>query len=183
MTSGCPRGKAQCGPARSAVLIVAFALNGCVSSGHPAREKVNAPSFDAAAFFTGKTEGRGRLKIAFRSSDATLVEGIGRVGADHTIMLDQTVRRGDRAAIHRRWQLREDRQGHYIGTLSDADGPVIGTVSGNQLHLAFAMKGDLKANQWLYLAADGQSARNVMIVAKFGMPVARLDETIVRIGR
>ena len=42
------------------------------------------------------------------------------------------------------------------------------------------MKGGLKAEQWLYLKRGGQVAENVMVIRKFGIPVARLTETITR---
>ena len=45
---------------------------------------------------------------------------------------------------------------------------------------SFAMKGGLKAEQWLYLKRGGQVAKNVMVIRKFGIPVARLTETITR---
>ena len=42
------------------------------------------------------------------------------------------------------------------------------------------MKGGLHAQQWLYLQPGGQVARNRMVVTKFGVPVASLDETITK---
>lgn len=53
-----------------------------------------------------------------------------------------------------------------------------GEVTGNLLHLAFSMKGGLRAQQWLYLQPGGQVSRNRMLITKFGLPVASLDETI-----
>lgn len=155
-------------------------LSGCVSTDKLAREQTSGPQFDAAAFFTGHTEGKGTLKVVLRRAESTLVEGNGSVRTDRTIILDQTVRRGNHASTHRQWVLHPNGPDRYLGTLSDAVGPVIGTVSGNRLQLAFAMKGGLSAKQWLYLEQDGGVARNVMIVSKLGLPVARLDETITR---
>jgi hypothetical protein len=42
-------------------------------------------------------------------------------------------------------------------------------------------KGGLRADQWLTLQPGGAEVRNVMIIRKFGIAVARLDETIRRV--
>jgi hypothetical protein len=41
----------------------------------------------------------------------------------------------------------------------------------------------LQAEQFLALQPGGTVAQNVMIVRKMGVAVARLDETITRLGR
>ena len=80
----------------------------------------------------------------------------------------------------RQWRRRETTPGRYVGTLTDAVGPFAGATSGNALHLRFSAPGDEDYEQWLFLGADGQSARNLMTVRKWGIVVARLDETIVK---
>lgn len=159
---------------------VSLVTGGCVSVRHSAPQRPTAPAFDPIAFFSGATEGYGTLKIVLKGPQPTLVEGHGRIDGDGAITLDQTVRRGDTAPTRRTWHLRRVAAGRYTGTLTDASGPVSGEVSGNRLHLAFAMKGGTQAQQWLYLEPGGQAARNVMVVRKLGLPVARLDETIMR---
>ncbi len=57
-------------------------------------------------------------------------------------------------------------------------GPVSGEVTHNRLHLSFRMKGGFHAQQWLTMEPSGRSVRNVMVVRKFGIPVASLEETI-----
>ncbi|MBI0476974.1 DUF3833 family protein [Sphingomonas sp. MA1305] len=161
-------------------LLLALASAACVPSAHLQREQAAAPVFDPAAFFTGRTEGRGTLAVVFKGKQTTLVEGRGQIEPDGTIVLDQQVRRGQGAPSHRQWRLHPDGLGRYAGTLTDASGPVAGQVSGNRLHLSFPMKGGLRAQQWLYLQPGGQVARNRMVVTKFGIAVASLDETITR---
>lgn len=152
----------------------------CVPSGHLRGEQAFAPTFDPVAFFAGKTEGRGMLTILLRRPQPTLVEGKGTVTSDGTIRLSQEVSRGGAKPTNRTWRLRLVGPGRYAGSLTDATGLVSAQVSGNLLHIRFAMKGGLHAQQWLYLAADGQSARNRMVVTKWGLPVASLDEVIAR---
>ena len=60
------------------------------------------------------------------------------------------------------------------------DGPVTGEVTGHRLHLRFRLKSGLRAEQWLELQAGGRTALNRMVVTKWGVPVARLTETITR---
>ncbi len=159
----------------------ALAAAACVPSGHLAREQAPAPAFDPLAFFAGHTEGRGKLDVVLSGRKPTLVEGHGVVEPDGSIDLDQVVRRGDKPATRRTWHLYKTGPGRYAGTLSDASGPVAGEVAGNRLHLSFAMKGGLHAEQFLYLRPGGQVAQNRMIVSKLGIPVASLDETITRL--
>lgn len=172
---------ARIGVRTTGVLVVSLGVAACVSTPHVA--SAPAPRFDAVAFFAGRSEGKGVLKIALHRADTTLVEGSGRVTDDGGIVLDQTVQRQGKPATRRAWVLHPAGADRYTGTLSDAVGPVDGRVEGNVLHLRFAMKGGLQAEQFLALRPGGMVADNVMIVRKLGMPVARLDETITRLGR
>lgn len=169
-------------PPCTAALAAVFAISGCVPSDHLASAQAPAPVFDPVMFFAGHTEGRGTLAVAMRHRKPTLVDGHGIVTSDGGIDLTQDVRQGDGKPTHRTWHLRQIATGRYTGMLSDASGPVTGEVEGNCLHLRFAMKGGLRAQQWLYLEPGGQAAHNRMVVTKFGLPVASLDEKIVRIA-
>jgi hypothetical protein len=102
----------------------------------------------------------------------------GRTEPDGAIALEQTIWEEGKAARSRRWRLRQVAPGRYAGTLSDAAGPITGAVQGGRLHLRFAMRGGMKVDQWLTLAPDGRSARNLLRVRKLGVTVAALDETI-----
>jgi hypothetical protein len=155
-------------------------LAACVPAGHLDELARPAPVFDPVAFFTGHTRGVGTLKIVFSGPKQTLVEGHGHREGD-TLVLDQRVKKGDEAATTRQWRLRPAGNGRWTGTLTDASGPVTAEVSGNRLHIDFAMKGGTHAEQWLYLNARGDVATNRMVVTKFGIPVASLDETITHL--
>ena len=168
----------RCVVAAAAVL----PLGACVHSDHLTREQARTPRFDPAAFFAGTTEGRGSLKVMFKGRQQTLVTGQGTTTPDGGIVLEQQVRRGG-VSTRRTWRLRRTGPDSYAGTLSDASGAVAGKVTGNCLYLTFAMKGGLRARQWLYLQPGGQTARNRMVVTMLGVPVASLDETITRSAR
>jgi hypothetical protein len=141
------------------------------------------PVFFPGKFFEGGTEGIGSLKIMAGHRRQTLVRGIGRMDADGTLVLGQTVEQEGKPSKTREWRIRPLGGNLYAGSLTDASGPVQGIVSGNLLRLTFPMKGGLHADQRLYLAADGQSATNFMSVRKFGVVVARFVENIRRTGR
>ena len=165
---------------RSLMLLMALSLSACVASDHLVQELRPEPVFDAVAFFAGETRGEGALKIIFKPKVPAHVEGHGTIAADGSIVLDQDVRIGAAAPTHRTWHLQRIGRDRYTGTLTDAIGPVAGDVSNNRLHLSFAMKNGLHVQQWLYLQPGGQVARNRMVVTKFGVAVASLDEIIRR---
>lgn len=172
----------QCGNTgrMAAALALLAGLSGCVSAGRLPPARADASALDALAFFAGQSRGKGTLKIALRRPRAVVVASAGRWGSDGGLILDQTVALASQPTTQRQWHLRRDGPAGVAGSLSDAAGPVTGTIEGNRLHLRFTMKGGLRADQWLALQPGGQVLHNVMIVRKFGLPVARLDEVITR---
>lgn len=162
----------------ASLLAAPLLLPGCVSTPRVQQADASAPAFPVARFFAGRLEGEGVLRVMVGGSRAVRVSSLGRSEAGGTIRLDQTIREEGEPARTRTWRLREVAPGRYAGTLSDAAGPVVGEAAGNRLHLRFPMAGGMQAEQWLTLAPDGRSARNVLRVRKFGLTVAALDETI-----
>ncbi|MEG3164683.1 DUF3833 family protein [Sphingomonas sp. PB2P19] len=164
------------------IIALSTSVGACVPSGQLAQHQAAVPAFDPVTFFAGATEGRGSLKILTKHRQPVMVRGQGVVTPDGGIVLDQDVRRDGAAPTHRIWHLRRVAPDRYAGTLTDATGPVTGEVSGNRLHLRFATRGGLRADQWLYLQPGGQIARNRMVIRKFGIAIASLDETITRVA-
>lgn len=160
------------------LLTAPLLLPACVSTAGLERPDAAAPAFPVARFFAGRTEGEGVLKVIMGGSRNVRVSSLGRSEADGAIVLDQTIQEEGKPARTRTWRLREVTPGRYAGTLSDAAGPVAGETAGNRLHLRFPMPGGLEAEQWLTLAPDGRSARNVLRVRKLGLVVAVMEETI-----
>lgn len=143
-----------------------------------AGQPVFATDFTPQRFFSGRTEGSGKLKILFARTRVVKVHGRGQVMTDGTLVLDQRVEIEGDAPADRTWRIRPVGDGRYEGTLSDASGPVHGDVRGRRLHLVFPMKGGFVAEQWLDLLPSGNVALNHMVVRKWGLPVATLEETI-----
>ena len=162
-----------------AVLLV-LPLAACVSTPTHRALAEPAPVFSPQAFFAGRTIGKGTLKIDISGSKPTNVVGDGHVEPDGTLVLVQRVAEGTKPVRTRTWHIRPAGEGHFSGTLSDAKGPISADVRGNRLHIRFTAKGGLDIEQWLYLQPGGQVAVNRMVVRKFGIPVASLDETITK---
>ncbi|MDQ4087840.1 MAG: DUF3833 domain-containing protein [Pseudomonadota bacterium] len=163
-------------PAAIPLLLALAACGGDVNS-----LAAPAPVFAPERFFAGRTEGRGRAKVIFSSPRAIRVRSHGAVRGNGTIVVNQIVEEEGRAQRTRQWRLRHEGGGRYTGALSDAQSPVAGQVRGNALHLRFRAYG-LAVEQHIFLQPDGRTALNRMTLRKFGVPVARLDETIRRIG-
>jgi hypothetical protein len=134
--------------------------------------------FDPTAFFTGPTEGHGSLKKVFSSSQATHVTGFGTMHAEGLLVIDQTVVIEREETASRHWEIRETRPGTYSGTISDAKGQVVGSVSGNTMQINYKTRNGLSVAQLLTVAPDGRSLHNAMKVRKFGIVFATIDETI-----
>lgn len=154
----------------------------CAGVPHHADLAAPAPGFVAEQFFAGRTEGRGALTVLMKHPQLVQVHGTGHLEPDGTLVLDQDVEQAGKPPKHREWRIVPAGPGRYAGTLTDAIGPITGSVSGNCLHLRFRGKGGLHYQQWIYLQPGGQVALNRMSVRKWGMPVAKLSETITRVA-
>jgi len=157
-------------------LALLLGLGGCMPSVEPPKP---GPHFDPFVFFAGDSRGEASLRKLFSSPEPIHVRSHGQIESG-TLVLAQTIAEGDTPPRDRVWHIRAVGPDRFAGTLSDAAGPVSGEVEGNRLHLAFAMKGGVAADQWLTLAPDGRSAHNILVARKFGLVVAVLDETIRR---
>ena len=129
-------------------------------------------------FFVGRLESSGTLKVIFRASETVTDHGTGRTEADGVTVLDQIVERPGEAPRRRVWRLQQVSPGKVSGTLSGADGPVVGDYVGGVLRLRYTMADGVHVDQRLTFAADGRSASNQMTFRKFGFNVATLKGTI-----
>jgi hypothetical protein len=141
----------------------------------------SAPTFDPLAFFTGQSRGEGRLKVAMQPSVPVRVDTLGRPDGKGGITLDQTIREGSKPPRQRRWVLRQTSPTTLSGTVTDNPGPIRGRLKNNRLHLNYAMKGGMKAEQVMTLQPGGRVVINRMTVRKFGIPVAHVEEVITKL--
>ncbi|WP_174292849.1 DUF3833 family protein [Sphingomonas bacterium] len=137
-----------------------------------------ADAFDPIAFFAGHSDGVGTLKVALSRRRGVHVAGEGQVERDGSLLLVQRIEQEGKPPRNRRWTLRRTGDKTYAGELSDAVGPVEGVVSGDVLRLRFTARGGLHIRQSLTLQPGGRVIRNRLVVRKFGVRMAVLDETI-----
>ena len=147
-----------------------------VASAAPAAE----PKLDMLAFFSGHTHADNLIKIALHGPHKLIVDSIGGRNKEGQFVLIDTVQEEGKPTRKRTWVMHPDGPNHFTGSLSDANGPVDVTVSGNTASIRYVMKeGGLKVQQDLQLRSDGTLSNHV-IAKKFGLKFAQVDGTIRR---
>jgi hypothetical protein len=137
---------------------------------------------DPLRFFEGRTENVGTVKVMLHKPYRTHAIGRGRIERDGSLTLVQRVEDEGKPPRERRWQVRQTGPGRYVGTMTDALGPVVIEQVGNGYRFRFKMKGNLGVEQWLKPADGGNSARSLTRVKKFGMTVATSDAMIRKLS-
>lgn len=164
----------------TSILALLLSLGGCVSPPKHAALAADGPAFSPQAFFTGRSTGEGTLKVIFSGSVQTHVISQGHVEPNGTLVLVQSIKEGKKPLRIRTWRIEPQGDNHFTGTLTDAKGLISATVQGNLLHIRFTTTGGLDTEQWLYLQPCKKVALNRMVVRKYGIPIASLNETITR---
>ena len=161
---------------RLPVLALALFLSACAT-------KVQLPAvtrqvFDPVAFFMGRTSGDGTYDQVLASPRTLHVESFGRADGGGGVVLTQVIRQEGKAQRTRTWVMRPVGPNRYSGTLTEALGPVEIVTEGPRATIRYAMKDGLSVHQQLALQADGRTLLNHLEVRKWGIRVARVDETI-----
>lgn len=133
--------------------------------------------FDPIAFFKGKSQGEGVLKIIFQAPKTISVDSEGMSEPDGTLVLVQKVQEEGKAPRLRSWRLRRTSPTRFEGTLTDAAGPVVVDLIGGKARIRYTMKNRMSVEQWL-TETSPRTVANQMKVRRFGVIVARFDETI-----
>lgn len=153
------------------MLFLATAM-GPVSAGVPHLD-------DPLRFFAGRTESVSTIKVIARKPYRSNTVGHGEIGADGALDLVQRVEEDGRPAFERRWRIRKIAPARFSGTMSEAKGSVTIDEIGGRFRFRFTTKSNFSVEQWLTPAADGRSARSVLMVRRLGLKVAS-SEGIVR---
>ena len=140
-----------------------------------------APVTAAEQFFVGRTEGVGTVSVIMSGKHGVRVHTRGRIDGGGTLILDQTVEEEGKPARRRTWRLARAGANRVTGSITDAQGPVAGEVTGNVFHLRYKLKEGPSVEQWITIQPGGRSARNRMVFRKFGMKVASVEETIRKV--
>ena len=133
-------------------------------------------------FFEGLTESVGTMNVISKGPVRMRSLGRGAIQSDGSLLLVQRVEEQGKVKSNRRWHIREVAPGRFLGTMSEAKGPVTIEKVGSRYRFRFRLKGNLSAEQWLIPLPDGKSAISRLIVRKLGFPVARSEGTIRKIN-
>ena len=136
-----------------------------------------AEPFNPVEFFRGRTHGDGNLKVIFQSPKKMGVDSFGEQEKDGSLLLKQIIHEPEKPARTRYWRMKQEGPSHFVGTLTDAAGPVRVDVSGDQVRIRYTAPNHLNFDQVLTPAGPG-IVRNTMKVRRFGIVVAHFDEVI-----
>ena len=148
--------------------------------GAPSFAVVKPIEFTPQNGFSGESEGSGTLTFLLGTPRSFRVESHGRTQTDGTFRLEQRIVFQGERPRNRVWVLTNVSPNHYSATLSDAAGLVKGLTSGSRFTLRYRVKGPLFMRQDLELMSDGRTINNVGVITLLGIPVGRLQETIIR---
>ena len=153
-----------------ALALSALLLLAAAQSGPP----LTAPE----RFFLGRTEGQGSVHILLSGRHGVRHQGRGRQAADGALLLEQVVHEEGRPARRRSWRLVRSGPNRFTGTISDARGPVTGTVAGNVLQVSYRSVEGPSVAQTITIHPNGRTAANRMVFRRLGVRVATVEETI-----
>jgi hypothetical protein len=137
---------------------------------------------DPFKFFEGRTENSAIVKVVLKKPYRTRTVGRGRIEADGSLTMIQTVTNEGKPPQERRWKVRKQGPGRYTASMSDAVGPVTITRVGNRYRFTFTAKGKLAVEQWLTPLPGGTSAKNTVKVRKMGVVVATTEGVIRKVA-
>ena len=155
-------------PAAAFALAVAIAAPAC------------AAAFNPVDFFRGKTHGEGDLKIIFQSAKHMSVDSEGTSGKDGSLVLKQVIHEPGKPARTRYWRMRQTAPDRFEGTLTDAASPVRVDVTKDGIRIRYTAKDHLNFDQ-LLTPVSASEVHNSMRVKRFGITVARYEETIRKV--
>jgi hypothetical protein len=138
----------------------------------------SAESLDPLTFFSGRTRGEGKLKVALKAPVTVNVDTRGTPDGRGGIVLDQIVREGAKPPRSNRWMLHPTSSTTFSGTLTEAAGPVRGSMAGRVLKFRYTRKDGMRASHVLTLQPDGRTMTNRMTIKRLGIIVARVEEVI-----
>lgn len=141
----------------------------------------HAPATPLERFFVGRTEGAGTVHVLLSGRHAVRHRSVGRIDRAGALTMDELLEEEGKAPRRRIWRLVRAGGDRIGGTISDARGPVTGSVSGNVLRLRYRLAEGPSVEQRITLQAGGRSAANHMIFRRFGIVVARVEQVIRRV--
>jgi hypothetical protein len=158
---------------RAAALLFALAVSACENN----QLAATGSPFDPIHFFADHTGGTATLHTITGSSHAISVDSHGRPDGQGGLALDQRVDEQGKLARTRRWVLHPAGPNRWTGTLTDSAGPVAVERTASDVVIRYRMHSGANVEQHLALVGRGV-ALNHMIISRFGLRLATLDERI-----
>ncbi len=140
-----------------------------------------APASPLERFFVGRTEGQGSVHVILSGRHGVRHRSRGRIERGNVLVIDQVVEEEGKPARLRSWRLARAGGNRITGSITDARGPVTGTVAGNVLTLRYRLAEGPSVEQSITVHAGGRSAQNRMTFRRFGLVVARVEEVIRKV--
>jgi len=140
------------------------------------------PTTDPFSFFEGVTDTVGTLKVLMHSPVHTHCVSRGELRPDGSLSMVQRVEDQGAQPYLRQWLVRRIAPGHFVGTMSQAIGPVAIDQIDNRYRFRFRMNGGLSVEEWLTPLPGGRAATSTISVHKFGIPVASSDGIVRKIS-
>ena len=154
----------------------AFAALTLCACGRSAVPETGWP-FDPIRFFTGHTQGTATLRTITGASHQIAVDSHGSADGHGGLVLDQAIDEQGKRPRTRRWVLRPAGPNRWTGTLTDAAGPVAVERTQADVVIRYRMHSGANVEQHLQLPPGGL-ADNHLVVSRFGLKLATLDERI-----
>lgn len=145
----------------------------------PASSGASAKIADPLRFFEGRTETVSTVKVFTKKPFRSRATGRGRMLSDRSLDLVQRVEDEGQPPRERRWKIRQTGPGRFVGTMSEAVGPVTIDETPKGYRFRFKLKDHMAVEQLLTPIGSGRAARTVTTVRKLGLKVAK-SEGIVR---
>lgn len=132
-------------------------------------------------FFEGTTESFSTVNVIMRKPYRSRTVGRGRIDQNGALILVQRVEDEGKAPFERRWLIRQVGPNRFVGTMSEAAGPVAVTQANGRYHFHLKTKGGLSVDQFVTPLPDGKSARTQSTIKKLGIRVATSQGTIRKV--
>lgn len=134
--------------------------------------------FEPLEFFEGTTSGSGTLHRLDSKDFDLSVQSNGKRLPDGGLELTQTIALEGEPERTRTWVLKADGDNRYTGTLTGATGEVSAITGGRRMVITYDTDG--KTIRQTLTQVDEHKLLNRLDVYKWGLNVARVDETITR---
>ena len=132
---------------------------------------------DPLRFFEGRTEYVSTMKLLAKKPYRSRTLGHGEIANDGSLRLLQKVHDEGKPVTERRWHMRRVGPDRFLGTMSEARGPVTVEEVGGRYHFRFKLKGGVTVDQWL-TPVSTTAARSRLTVRKLGLVVGRSEGSI-----